>query len=84
MWDGSARRIADQLAPIGRREPGRWLVEQDEARGASERHADLELALLTVAQLRHRLVRHGVQMRHMRNSRAASSEGSSGAGRIRL
>src|SRR5207302_8535702 len=35
----------DELAPLARREAGRRLVEENEARRSSERHADLELPL---------------------------------------
>ena len=41
----------DQLEPLGRRQPGRRLVEQDEARRARERERDLELALLAMGEL---------------------------------
>ena len=41
----------DQLAPLGRRQPRRRLVEQYEARRTRERERDLELALLAVRQL---------------------------------
>ncbi len=53
---GQRPQERDQLAALGRREPGRRLVEEDEARRARERHADLELALLAVRQLGDRLV----------------------------
>ena len=70
----------DQFAAVGGREPGRRLVEQHEARRARERHADLELALLAVAQLRHVLVRHGVEMRHMRQLPCRFERGVVGGG----
>ena len=50
------REQRDQLAPLGRRQARRRLVEQDQARRAGQRHADLELALLAVRQRRDRLV----------------------------
>ena len=39
-----------ELAALGGREARGGLVEEDEARGAGERHADLELALLAVRE----------------------------------
>ena len=48
---GQGRQDLDQFAPLGRREAGRRLVEQDEARRAGERERDLELALLAVGEL---------------------------------
>ena len=56
MCAGSDAQQRDQLAPLGRRQPGRRLVEQDQARRAGQRHADLELALLAVRQVGDRLV----------------------------
>jgi hypothetical protein len=55
--DGQRREEEHQLAPLGGREPGRRLIEQEEARRTGQRHADLELALLAVGQGRHRMVR---------------------------
>ena len=40
----------DEVAPLGRRETRRRLVEQDEPRRAGEREGDLKLPLLAVAQ----------------------------------
>ena len=57
MWRGRQVRIVDELAPLGRREAGGRLVEQDEARRAGERERDLELALLAVAELGDELCR---------------------------
>jgi hypothetical protein len=45
------REQRDQLAPLGRREPRCGLVEEDQARRAGQRHADLELALLAVREV---------------------------------
>ena len=45
-----------QLGALAGRQAGGGLVEQDQARRAGERHADLELALLAVGQRGHRLV----------------------------
>ena len=42
----------DQIAPLGRRQSGRRLVEQDEARRAGQRQRHFELPLLAVAQRR--------------------------------
>ena len=47
----------DEIAPLGRRETRRRLVEQDEARRAGQRQRDFELALLAVAQRRDRRCR---------------------------
>ena len=52
----------DEIAPLGRRQSGRGLVEQNEARRAGERQRDFKLPLLTVAQRRHQPVAHGFQM----------------------
>jgi hypothetical protein len=40
-----------QLPALGRREPGRRFVEEDQARRSGQRHADLELPLLAVRQI---------------------------------
>ena len=56
MCAGSEREQRDQLAPLGRRQAGGRLVEQDQARRAGQRHADLELALLAVRQVGDALV----------------------------
>jgi len=53
---GQRGEQSDQLAPLGRGEPGRRLVEQNEAGSPRQGHADLELALLAVRQRGHRLV----------------------------
>ena len=45
-----------QLGALAGRQARGRLVEQDQARRAGERHADLELALLAVRQRGHRLV----------------------------
>ena len=55
----------DQLEPLGRREPCRRLVEQDEARRAGERERDLELALLAVGEFRNALLLDGGQMHRL-------------------
>ena len=55
----------DQLAPLGRRQPGCRLVEQDAARGTCQRHADLELALLAVGELGDQLLADGIEMHRM-------------------
>src|SRR5690242_2336016 len=62
--DMARQRIQDldQLAPLRRRESRRRLVEQDEAWGARERHADLELALLAMGELGDKLLGHGIEM----------------------
>ena len=41
-----------EFRPLGRRKPGRRLVEEDEARRAGQRQRDLELALLAIGQFR--------------------------------
>jgi hypothetical protein len=46
----------DQLAPLGGRKAGRRLVEEDQARRAGQRHADLELALLAMGEVGDALV----------------------------
>jgi hypothetical protein len=50
------RQQRDQLAPLGRGQSRRRLVEQDEPRRPRQRHADLELPLLAVGQRGRRLV----------------------------
>ena len=57
IWRGSASRIW-----ISSR---RRLVEEDEARRARQRHADLELALLAVGELGNELAGHGIEMHRM-------------------
>ena len=47
-----SRQQRHQLAALAGREAGGGLVEQDQARRAGQRHADLELAQLAVRQLR--------------------------------
>jgi hypothetical protein len=51
----------DEFAPFGWRQAGGRLVEQDQPRRAGQRHADLELALLAVREVGHRLVGDVVQ-----------------------
>ena len=51
MWPGQAGEDVHELAPLGGREPGGGLVEQDEARRPRERERDLELALLAIGEL---------------------------------
>ena len=67
----------DEVAPLGRRQAGGRLVEQDEARRAGERQRDLELALLAMAELADRRVADGSSLtaRRMRSAwaRMASS-----------
>ena len=60
--------MSTSSAPLGRREPGGRLVEQDEARRAGERERDLELALLAVGQLGDALLLHGGQMDRLHES----------------
>src|SRR4051812_35299085 len=55
----------NEVAPLPRRKAGRWLVEQDETRCSSERHADLELALLTMRELGDELVGDPIEMNTM-------------------
>ncbi len=52
----------DEVAPLGRRQAGRRLVEQDEARRAGQRQRDLQLPLLAVRQRRHQPVPDALQM----------------------
>src|SRR5262245_4731755 len=56
------RQDFDQLLPLGRRQAGCRLIEQNEARRAGERERDFELALLAVAQFRNTLILHIRQM----------------------
>ena len=56
MCAGSAPSSATSSRALAGRQAGGRLVEQDQARRAGERHADLELALLAVRQRGHRLV----------------------------
>ena len=51
---GQRAEDRDQVAALGRRQPGRRLVEQDQARRAGQRQCDLQLALLAVAERGHR------------------------------
>ena len=65
ICSGSARRSCTSSRRSGGDSAGRRLVEQDEARRAGERHADLQLPLLAVRQICDQLVRdlieaHGV------------------------
>src|ERR1700733_14391243 len=57
----------DEVAPLGRRETRRRLVEQDEPRRASEREGDLKLPLLAMAQRRNRRFQNVVEMDAARN-----------------
>ena len=85
MCAGSDVQQRDELAPLGRRQPGRRLVEQDQARRAGERHADLELALLAVREIRRRARRRcatGARARAGRSSPAL--EAWPGRGRQKL
>ena len=52
----------DEFCPLGRRQPGRRLVEQEETRRASERERHLELALLPIGQFRNQPILDGRQM----------------------
>ena len=56
MCAGSERQQRHQFAPLGRRQAGGRLVEQDQPRRAGQRHADLQLALLAVRQVGDALV----------------------------
>ena len=49
---GQVRQDLDEFAPLGRRQSGRRLVEQHEARGSCERERDLQLALLPIREFR--------------------------------
>ena len=63
-----------QLAPLGRRQAGGRLVEQDQPRRAGQRHADLELALLAVRQVGHRSSAMCVRRARSSSSSVASVE----------
>src|SRR5258708_13166947 len=52
----------DEVAPLGRRETRRRLIEQDEPRRASEREGDLELPLLAMAHRPNRPFQNVVDM----------------------
>ena len=54
MCAGQAPEERHQLPALAGRQAGGGLVEEDEARRARQRHADLELALLAVGQRGHR------------------------------
>ena len=54
---GSASSRLPEARPLGDREPGGRLVEQQQPRLGGQRHRDLELALLAVRQVGHAVVR---------------------------